>query len=83
MILGILVTNLYMDIGKKSDACETRHSMKKGIMYTTLMAKIFPFYKLPKRCRDCELLGICRHKREEQWKCYNGCMLLNKNNDDR
>ena len=24
-----------------------------------------------------------RHKREEQWKCYNGCMLLNKNNDDR
>lgn len=52
--------------------------MKKGFMYTTLMVKLFPFYKLPKRCRTCELLGICRHKREEQWKCYNGCMLLNK-----
>ena len=55
--------------------------MKKGFMYTTLMVKLFSFYKLPKRCRTCELLGICRHKREEQWKCYNGCMLLNKNNN--
>lgn len=81
MILLILATIPYMDIGKKNNARKTRFSMKKGIMYTTLMVRLFPFYKLPKRCRTCELLGICRHMREEQWKCYNGCMILNKTNN--
>lgn len=33
---------------------------------------------LPYNCWHCELLGICRRKKEENWKCYNGCMLLNE-----
>ena len=33
---------------------------------------------LPYGCRHCELLGICRRKKDEGWKCYNGCMLLNE-----
>lgn len=32
---------------------------------------------LPYRCQQCELLGLCRRPRKEGWKCYNGCMLLN------
>ena len=30
---------------------------------------------LPYGCWHCELLGICRRKKEQGWKCYNGCML--------
>lgn len=52
-------------------------------MYTKLFVKLFPYYKLPERCRGCELLGICRRKRDEAWKCYNGCMLMtNKESGD-
>ena len=32
--------------------------------------------KLPKNCRDCELLGICRRPASQGWKCFHGCMLL-------
>lgn len=32
--------------------------------------------RVPKNCRMCELLGICR-SRESKWKCINGCMILN------
>ena len=32
---------------------------------------------LPYGCWRCELLGICRRKKEEGWKCYRGCMILN------
>ena len=34
--------------------------------------------KLPKNCRDCELLGICRRPASQGWKCFHGCMLLQK-----
>ena len=33
---------------------------------------------LPYGCWHCELLGICRRKKEQGWKCYNGCMILNE-----
>lgn len=32
---------------------------------------------LPRGCWYCELLGLCRRKKEEGWKCYSGCMLIN------
>ncbi|MBE6649661.1 MAG: hypothetical protein E7614_09160 [Ruminococcaceae bacterium] len=32
---------------------------------------------LPKGCWHCELLGICRRPKEQCWKCYHGCMILN------
>ena len=32
---------------------------------------------LPRGCWHCELLGLCRRKKEEGWKCYTGCMLIN------
>lgn len=31
---------------------------------------------LPYGCRQCEVLGMCRRPREQGWKCYNGCMLI-------
>lgn len=33
---------------------------------------------LPRGCWHCELLGICRRPKEEGWKCYHGCMVLNE-----
>lgn len=30
---------------------------------------------VPRYCRQCELLGICRNK-NNRWKCYHGCMVL-------
>ena len=35
------------------------------------------YWGLPRGCRYCELLGICRRPKEEGWKCYHGCMILN------
>ena len=32
---------------------------------------------LPKGCWHCELLGICRRPKEQGWKCFHGCMILN------
>ena len=32
---------------------------------------------LPRGCWRCEVLGLCRRPKEEGWKCYNGCMLIN------
>ena len=32
---------------------------------------------LPRGCWHCEVLGLCRRPKEEGWKCYNGCMLIN------
>ena len=34
------------------------------------------FMSIPYNCQWCELLGICRDK-ENNWKCRNGCMILN------
>lgn len=31
---------------------------------------------VPKSCRRCELLGICRDKNKD-WQCYRGCMMQN------
>lgn len=31
---------------------------------------------VPRYCRQCELLGICRDK-SNHWKCHHGCMVLN------
>lgn len=36
------------------------------------------FKGLPYGCWHCQLLGICRRPKEENWKCYNGCILLNE-----
>ena len=33
---------------------------------------------LPKGCWHCELLGICRRPKEQGWKCYRGCLILNE-----
>jgi len=33
---------------------------------------------LPYRCRSCELLGECRRPKEQGWKCYHGCIILNE-----
>lgn len=30
---------------------------------------------VPRHCRQCELLGICRDK-NNHWKCHHGCMAL-------
>lgn len=35
------------------------------------------FMSIPYNCRYCELLGMCRDK-ENNWKCRNGCMILNQ-----
>jgi len=35
---------------------------------------------LPYNCWHCALLGICRRPKEEGWKCYNGCMIINADN---
>lgn len=32
--------------------------------------------KVPYTCFYCELLGICRDE-NNNWKCINGCMILN------
>lgn len=32
---------------------------------------------LPHGCWNCEVLGLCRRPKEEGWKCYEGCMLIN------
>ena len=34
------------------------------------------YWGLPRGCRYCELLGICRRPKEEGWKCYNGCRKI-------
>ena len=31
---------------------------------------------LPRGCWHCELLGLCRRKKEEGWKCYDGCRII-------
>ena len=35
---------------------------------------------VPKNCKVCELLGICRDK-DNRWKCHHGCMLINSRQD--
>ena len=39
---------------------------------------IIECWGLPRSCRYCELLGLCRRPKEEGWKCYDGCMILNE-----
>lgn len=29
---------------------------------------------VPKRCRNCDVLGICRDK-NNQWRCKRGCLM--------
>ena len=38
---------------------------------------------LPKGCWHCELLGMCRRPKEQDWKCYHGCMIINARNERR
>lgn len=33
---------------------------------------------LPRGCWHCELLGICRGSKEDGWRCYNGCLILDQ-----
>ncbi len=35
---------------------------------------------VPKNCRQCELLGICRDNKNN-WNCLRGCLILNKSKD--
>ena len=36
---------------------------------------------LPRGCWHCEVLGLCRRPKEEGWKCYNGCLVINWENE--
>lgn len=38
---------------------------------------------LPKGCWHCELLGMCRRPKEEGWKCYHGCLIINARKERR
>lgn len=39
--------------------------------------------RLPRNCRHCEVLGMCRDE-DNNWKCHNGCWLINnKYGDDK
>ena len=33
---------------------------------------------LPRGCWHCELLGVCRRTKKEGWRCYRGCLLIDK-----
>ena len=33
---------------------------------------------LPKGCWRCRYLKECRRPKEEGWKCYNGCRIINE-----
>ena len=37
---------------------------------------------VPKACRQCELLGICRD-RDRKWKCRKGCLIKKQMNSGR
>lgn len=46
-------------------------------MWLRLLYTFFTTKKqLPKNCRECELLGICRRPASQGCTCYHGCMLL-------
>lgn len=36
--------------------------------------------RLPYKCKQCEMLGICRDS-DRDWKCRNGCLILKYNAD--
>lgn len=38
---------------------------------------------LPRGCWYCELLGMCRRPKEQGWKCYRGCLILNAEREDK
>ena len=42
---------------------------------------IIRYWGLPRGCWHCEVLGMCRRPKKEGWKCYNGCMVLNWENE--
>lgn len=42
---------------------------------------IIRYWGLPRGCWHCEVLGMCRRPKEEGWKCYHGCMVLNWENE--
>jgi hypothetical protein len=66
-------------------------SQERGIFYfQVIVMLIWHFFRwleeagerreykgLPRGCWHCEVLGLCRRPKEEGWKCYNGCMILN------
>jgi len=33
---------------------------------------------LPRGCWNCKYLAECRRPKEEGWKCYNGCRVINE-----
>ena len=39
------------------------------------------FMSIPYNCQCCELLGICRGE-ENNWKCRNGCIIINRQKND-
>lgn len=39
---------------------------------------IIHYWGLPRGCWHCEVLGLCRRPKEEGWKCYNGCRVINE-----
>ena len=44
---------------------------------------IIRYWGLPRGCWHCEVLGMCRRPKKEGWKCYNGCMVLNWENESK
>lgn len=38
---------------------------------------------LPRGCWDREVLGLCRRPKEDRWKCYNGCRIINGKRRDK
>ena len=38
---------------------------------------------LPERCKYCEVLGMCRRPESEGWRCYNGCILINQELEEK
>ena len=38
---------------------------------------------LPNYCRSCELLGLCRRPKEQGWKCYHGCLIINQEKSEK
>ena len=51
--------------------------LKEMIEYVIADKRKRRFLQLvPRTCRYCELLGLCRSE-ENNWKCRHGCIVLN------
>ncbi len=59
-----------------------RYASPHYVEYRRWLSEMQEKYEgLPRGCWDCELLGMCRRPKEQNWKCYDGCMLINQKYD--